>query len=144
METLLAEGRVRAIGVSNFMPEHLDALLQQATIIPAVNQVEMHPYFTEPGRADGRHRARESHPAWSPIGGRTSYRGSGTSTFDDMLWKSALSLAASDPRNAANTARVTPTPAITVSRNGRYHRQAIGSRPRPGIPARAAEALPFS
>ena len=48
LETLLADGRVRAIGVSNFMPEHLDALLEQATVIPAVNQVEVHPYFTQP------------------------------------------------------------------------------------------------
>ena len=48
LENLLADGRVRAIGVSNFMPEHLDALLRQATVIPAVNQVEVHPYFTQP------------------------------------------------------------------------------------------------
>jgi diketogulonate reductase-like aldo/keto reductase len=37
LETLFADGRVRAIGVSNFMPEHLDALLKQATVVPAVN-----------------------------------------------------------------------------------------------------------
>ena len=48
LETLLADGRVRAIGVSNFMPAHLDALLKQATVVPAVNQVEVHPYFTQP------------------------------------------------------------------------------------------------
>jgi len=48
LETLLAARRVRAIGVSNFMPEHLDALLEQAEVIPAVNQVEVHPYFTQP------------------------------------------------------------------------------------------------
>ena len=48
LETLLADGRVRAIGVSNFMPEHLDALMKQASVPPAVNQVEVHPYFTQP------------------------------------------------------------------------------------------------
>ena len=48
LETLVADGRVRAIGVSNFMPGHLDALLEQATVVPAVNQVEVHPYFTQP------------------------------------------------------------------------------------------------
>jgi hypothetical protein len=48
LETLLADGRVRAIGVSNFMPGHLDALLKQAAVVPAVNQVEVHPYFTQP------------------------------------------------------------------------------------------------
>jgi diketogulonate reductase-like aldo/keto reductase len=83
LETLLADGRVRAIGVSNFMPGHLDALLTQATVIPAVNQVEVHPYFTQPAvqAADAAHGVLTQ--AWSPIGGITSYRGTGTSTFDD-------------------------------------------------------------
>jgi diketogulonate reductase-like aldo/keto reductase len=83
LETLLADGRVRAIGVSNFMPAHLDALLEQATVIPAVNQVEVHPYFTQPAvqAADAAHGILTQ--AWSPIGGITSYRGTGTSTFDD-------------------------------------------------------------
>ena len=83
LETLLTDGRVRAIGVSNFMPEHLDALLERATVIPAVNQVEVHPYFTQPAvqAADAAHGIITQ--AWSPIGGITSYRGTGTSTFDD-------------------------------------------------------------
>jgi aryl-alcohol dehydrogenase-like predicted oxidoreductase len=41
-ETLLADGHVRTIGVSNFMPEHLDALMKEAAVVPAVNQVETH------------------------------------------------------------------------------------------------------
>jgi diketogulonate reductase-like aldo/keto reductase len=83
LETLLADGRVRAIGVSNFMPGHLDALLKQATVVPAVNQVEVHPYFTQPAvqAADATHGILTQ--AWSPIGGITSYRGNGTSTFED-------------------------------------------------------------
>jgi diketogulonate reductase-like aldo/keto reductase len=85
LETLLADGRVRAIGVSNFMPEHLDALLKQATVVPAVNQVEAHPYFTQPAvqAANAAHGILTQ--AWSPIGGITSYRSTGTSssTFDD-------------------------------------------------------------
>jgi len=48
LETLLADGRVRAIGVSNFMPHHLKQLLTETGIIPAVNQIELHPYFTQP------------------------------------------------------------------------------------------------
>jgi diketogulonate reductase-like aldo/keto reductase len=82
LETLLADGRVRAIGVSNFMPRHLDALLEQSAVIPAVNQVEVHPYFTQPAvqAADAAHGILTQ--AWSPIGGITSYRGTGTSTFD--------------------------------------------------------------
>jgi len=46
-ERLLAEGRVRAIGVSNFSPQHLETLIAQTDVVPAVNQVELHPYFTQ-------------------------------------------------------------------------------------------------
>ena len=83
LETLLADGRLRAIGVSNFMPGHLGALLERAAVVPAVNQVEVHPYFTQPSvqEADLEHGILTQ--AWSPIGGITSYRGTGTSTFDD-------------------------------------------------------------
>ena len=85
LEKLLADGKVRAIGVSNFMPDHLDALLKQTTVVPAVNQVEVHPYFTQPAvqAADTAHGILTQ--AWSPIGGITSYRGTGegTSTFND-------------------------------------------------------------
>ena len=45
LEKLLADGRVRAIGVSNFMPEHLQRLLANASVVPVVNQIEVHPYF---------------------------------------------------------------------------------------------------
>ena len=47
LESLLDEGRVRAIGVSNFMVENLDALMERATVTPAVNQIEVHPYFQQ-------------------------------------------------------------------------------------------------
>ena len=47
LETLLADDKVRAIGVSNFMPEHLEPLLAQTDVVPAVNQIELHPYFTQ-------------------------------------------------------------------------------------------------
>ena len=83
LETLLRDGRVRAIGVSNFMPEHLDALLSTATVVPAVNQVELHPFFTQTAvqAADSAHGILTQ--AWSPIGGITSYRGTRASTFED-------------------------------------------------------------
>jgi diketogulonate reductase-like aldo/keto reductase len=48
LETLLADGKVRAIGVSNFMVDHLTALLDRASVVPAVNQIEVHPYFVQP------------------------------------------------------------------------------------------------
>ena len=43
MEDLYQEGKIRAIGVSNFLPHHLDALLETAKILPAVNQVRLAP-----------------------------------------------------------------------------------------------------
>lgn len=48
LERLLAEGKVRAIGVSNFKPPHLRELLARTSVVPAVNQVELHPYFVQP------------------------------------------------------------------------------------------------
>jgi diketogulonate reductase-like aldo/keto reductase len=86
LERLLADGAVRAIGVSNFMPHHLATLLEQTEIVPAVNQIELHPYFTQPDvrRADAEHGILDQ--AWSPIGGITFYPGWGEdrrSVMDD-------------------------------------------------------------
>jgi len=83
LEQLLADGKVRAIGVSNFMPDHLDRLLAETSVVPAVNQIELHPYFqqTELQKLDAANGIVTQ--AWSPIGGITSYRDSAKSTFDD-------------------------------------------------------------
>jgi diketogulonate reductase-like aldo/keto reductase len=83
LEKLLAAGKVRAIGVSNFMPEHLDRLLTEVSVVPALNQIEVHPYFqqTELQRVHAEHGILTQ--AWSPIGGITSYRDAERSTFDD-------------------------------------------------------------
>jgi diketogulonate reductase-like aldo/keto reductase len=83
LETLFAEGRVRAIGVSNFMGEHLDRLLGKASVVPAVNQIEVHPYFQQIAlqRMHAEHGIVTQ--AWSPIGGITAYRGGERRTFDD-------------------------------------------------------------
>ncbi|WP_249019815.1 aldo/keto reductase [Conexibacter sp. S30A1] len=86
LETLLADGKVRAIGVSNFMVEHLTELLAQATVVPAVNQIECHPYFQQPDvqSLDAKHGILTQ--AWSPIGGITFYRdGDHGSTLDDSV-----------------------------------------------------------
>ncbi|MDR7169297.1 diketogulonate reductase-like aldo/keto reductase [Nocardia kruczakiae] len=86
LEQLLADGRVRAIGVSNFMREHLENLLKQTSVVPAVNQIEVHPYFRQPDvlAADDEYGILTQ--AWSPIGGITFYRDSGhTSTLDDPV-----------------------------------------------------------
>jgi len=83
LEKLLADGKVRAIGVSNFMPAHLERLLSRISVVPAVNQIEVHPYFQQ--RALQRLHAEHAilTQAWSPIGGITSYRGGEKRTFDD-------------------------------------------------------------
>ncbi|MFI1564666.1 aldo/keto reductase [Streptomyces sp. NPDC020490] len=67
-EKLHADGRVRAIGVSNFEPEHLRRLMAETSVIPAVDQIELHPHLQQ-------HAAREFHAeqgiateAWSPLG----------------------------------------------------------------------------
>ncbi|MBF4626550.1 aldo/keto reductase [Curtobacterium flaccumfaciens pv. flaccumfaciens] len=91
LERLYADGRVRAIGVSNFMPHHLRSLLEQSDVIPALNQVELHPYFTQPDvqRADAEHGILDQ--AWSPIGGITFYPGWGderVSVMDDPTIRS--------------------------------------------------------
>ncbi len=83
LEKLLADGRVRAIGVSNFMRTHLDALMAEASVAPAVNQIEVHPYFTQSDVQAANAQLGTLTQAWSPIGGITSYRGTGASTFDD-------------------------------------------------------------
>ncbi len=86
LETLLSQGKVRAIGVSNFMVEHLTPLLDKASVVPAVNQIEVHPYFTQPEvQAFGAERGILTQ-AWSPIGGITFYRdGEHTSTLKDPV-----------------------------------------------------------
>jgi len=86
LERLLADGKVRAIGVSNFMVEPLTDLLDQTTVVPAVNQIEVHPYFQqrEVQALNAEHGIVTQ--AWSPIGGITFYRdGSDRSTLRDPV-----------------------------------------------------------
>jgi diketogulonate reductase-like aldo/keto reductase len=77
LEKLLADGNVRAIGVSNFMRRHLSDLMARTEVVPAVNQIELHPYFAQPDvqTADAEHSILTQ--AWSPIGGITFYPGYG-------------------------------------------------------------------
>ena len=86
LETLLDDGKVRAIGVSNFMVEHLTTLLTKADVVPAVNQIEVHPYFQQREvQAYGTEHGILTQ-AWSPIGGITFYRDSKhPSTLEDPV-----------------------------------------------------------
>ena len=52
MEELKAAGLARSIGVSNYLPEHLDWLLETATTPPSINQIEFHPYLQHAGLID--------------------------------------------------------------------------------------------
>ncbi|MDT5003268.1 MAG: hypothetical protein QOJ24_444 [Mycobacterium sp.] len=86
LEKLYADGRVRAIGVSNFMPRHLEKLLAETEVVPAVNQIEVHPYFrqSELLAFDDEHGILNQ--AWAPIGGITFYReGPHTSTLENPV-----------------------------------------------------------
>lgn len=85
LETLLADGKVRAIGVSNFMPDHLERLLGVAKVVPAVNQIEVHPYFQQPELQRMNRQHGIVSQAWSPIGGITFYRGGDKSTLEDPV-----------------------------------------------------------
>ncbi|WP_426735196.1 aldo/keto reductase [Glutamicibacter sp. 2E12] len=67
LERLYAEKKIRAIGVSNFQPEHLEQLVAEGTIVPAVNQVELHPALQnrEVVAANAQHGIVTE--AWSPL-----------------------------------------------------------------------------
>jgi diketogulonate reductase-like aldo/keto reductase len=84
-ERVLAEGRVRAIGVSNFKPAHMDALLAQSDIVPAVNQIELHPFFVQEDHDVAHRKLGIITQAWSPIGGVHRYRPEGGGEPSDPL-----------------------------------------------------------
>lgn len=68
IESLYAQGLVRAIGVSNFLPDHLDTLLEASTVVPAVNQIEAHPSFHQGELADKSRSHGIAVEAYSPLG----------------------------------------------------------------------------
>jgi 2,5-diketo-D-gluconate reductase A len=67
-EEVLAGGRVKGIGVSNFMPAHLDKLLANSKVAPALNQVELNPGFQQPELRAYNASHGIATEAWSPIG----------------------------------------------------------------------------
>ncbi|WP_277441399.1 aldo/keto reductase [Streptomyces sp. SPB162] len=68
LEKIYADGRAKAIGVSNFNPEHLRRVLAEGSVVPAVNQVELHPDFAQaPLRALHAEHGIATE-AWSPLG----------------------------------------------------------------------------
>jgi diketogulonate reductase-like aldo/keto reductase len=107
------------------MPEHLDRLLAETSVAPAVNQIEVHPYFQQ----TALQRLHVDHgiatQAWSPIGGVTSYGGGEKSTFDDPT---LLEIAGRHGKSAAQVML-------------RWHLQQGSAIPKSTKPARIAENL---
>jgi 2,5-diketo-D-gluconate reductase A len=67
-EKLHADGRIRAIGVSNFQPAHLRRLFAEGSVVPAVNQIELHPYLQQPELRALHAEHGIATEAWSPLG----------------------------------------------------------------------------
>ncbi|MEU1131870.1 aldo/keto reductase [Streptomyces sp. NPDC005900] len=67
-EKIQADGRAKSIGVSNFLPEHLEQLISETSVVPAVNQIELHPHLQQ--RASREFHAEQgiATEAWSPLG----------------------------------------------------------------------------
>ncbi len=68
MEELYEEGRIRAIGVSNFLPHHLENLMKDSRVTPAINQLELHPGYLQKEAVDYSRAHGIEVEAWSPIG----------------------------------------------------------------------------
>lgn len=129
LESLLSDGKVRAIGVSNFMPHHLRRLLSQTTVVPAVNQVELHPYFTQPQVQSENAAHGILTQAWSPIGGITFYPG----------WGDGKRSVMADPTIASIADRHGKTPAQVMLRWGIQQGRSV--IPKSVNPTRIAENL---
>ncbi len=67
LEKIYAEGRVRAIGVSNFLQHQLEDLLTEAEVVPMVNQMEFHPYLVQQELLDFCASKSIQYEAWSPL-----------------------------------------------------------------------------
>lgn len=79
MEELYKEGKIRAIGVSNFRPDRLMDFILYNEIVPAVNQIETHPYFQQIDNQKFLKENNVQHESWSPLGmGKLN-------VFDDKL-----------------------------------------------------------
>ncbi|MEU8520817.1 aldo/keto reductase [Streptomyces sp. NBC_01216] len=67
-EKIHADGRAKSIGVSNFLPEHLERLVGETSVVPAVNQIELHPHLQQYESRAAHERHGIATEAWSPLG----------------------------------------------------------------------------
>lgn len=72
LEDLYHEGKVRAIGVSNFLPHHLEELMETATVKPVIDQIEVHPGFPHTEEVKWLKDHEIAVEAWAPLGGQGS------------------------------------------------------------------------
>jgi 2,5-diketo-D-gluconate reductase A len=88
LEKIYAEGRVRAIGVSNFQTNHLHRLAAEGTVPPAVNQIELHPTFTQEALRSVHDQMGIATEAWSPLGQAQDLDDHAIGVIADRLGKS--------------------------------------------------------
>ena len=67
LEKIYADGTARAIGVSNFLVHHMESVMKASSIVPAVNQVEFHPFLVQKDLLEFDGRTGVRHEAWSPL-----------------------------------------------------------------------------
>ncbi|MEI7264599.1 aldo/keto reductase [Pectobacterium carotovorum] len=84
-EKLLSEGRVRAIGVSNLTPSELDRLIAETDVVPAVNQIQVHPYYSQAEWRAANDRYGILTQCWSPLGGSYTYNNAEKNPFEDKV-----------------------------------------------------------
>jgi diketogulonate reductase-like aldo/keto reductase len=92
-EKLLKDGRARAIGVSNFSPGHLRKLLEHAETMPAVNQIELHPFFNQRVAREAHARLGIRTQAWSPLGGSVRLFGHPSNSGEPLVNSAITALA---------------------------------------------------
>ncbi|MEV6162907.1 aldo/keto reductase [Streptomyces sp. NPDC052052] len=68
LEKIYSDGRARAIGVSNFLPEHLERLLGETSVVPVINQIELHPQLQQAASRAFHAQHGIATEAWSPLG----------------------------------------------------------------------------
>lgn len=129
LQTLYEQGRVRAIGVCNFDTGELAELLARTDVVPAVNQIQVHPYFSQPEVRAFNLEHGILTEAWSPIGGVNRYWSDAGQMKDPLQ----------DPVITALAAKYHKTPAQVILR---WHVQlGICAIPKSVTPKRIAENI---
>lgn len=129
-ERILAEGRARAIGVCSFSPQYLADLLARVEIVPAVNQVELHPLFNQRALRNVDARFGIVTQSWSPLGGVFKNHPRDPEHVTDLLADSTI---------ASIAAKYGKTPAQVILR---WHIQhGLSVIPKSVHPARIAENI---